>query len=214
MAPENTLASFEACARAGVGAVELDARLSSDGEVIVHHDAELGRIIAGSGAIHALDAAALRARGIPLLDEVLALPLLVDVELKADAENVARLPARAVDAVRRAGAEDRVLFTSFDAELADEAARLLGRPGGLILPYPPDADELASYPRLAYVALAEDAALQEAIAVAKKAERRVLVWTVNDIASARRLFADGADGIITDRPSTLARAPGADATAG
>lgn len=205
---ENTLAAFEACMRQGVRAVELDARLSSDGRVVVHHDEELGRVIAGHGRVEDHDAEALRAKGIPLLDEVLALDLVFDIELKFDAANAPELPRRTLDVVRRAGALDRALVTSFDPELADAYARLADRPAGIILPFAPEPSDLASYPRLTCVALAEDAAFRETIALCRKAERRVLVWTVNDEASARRLLAEGAAGVITDRPGPLARSIG------
>lgn len=206
-APENTLASFEAARADGVAAIELDARLSADGEVVVHHDAELGRILPGAEPLESLPGAELRRRGAPFLREVLAMPdLLVDLELKADAQNAADLPRAAWEAVRRAGAEDRVLATSFDPALADAYARLSGRPAGAISPYAPEPDELASWPRLRFLALSEDAAVDEAIALANEAGRVVLVWTVNDEASASRLLAEGAAGIITDRPGALQRA--------
>lgn len=207
-ATENTLASFEACARHGVRAVELDARLTLDGAVVVHHDAELGRVVPGEGPVEALLASELRAKGVPLLEEVLALGLMVNVELKSDAANAPALPQKVLDVVRRADALDRVLVTSFDHELADEYARLAGRKAGAIFPYAPDADDLAGFPRLAVVALAEDAALPEAIELCRALDRQVLVWTVNDEASARRLLEDGAAGVITDRPGPLARSLG------
>ncbi|HET6403948.1 MAG TPA: glycerophosphodiester phosphodiesterase [Candidatus Thermoplasmatota archaeon] len=212
-APENTLASFHTCARGGVRAAELDARLTEDGAVVVHHDAFLGRIIPGEGAIERMRADELRAKGVPLLEEVLALGLAFDVELKADADNAAELPAKALEVVRRADAVERVLVTSFDWDLADAYARLSGRPAGMILPFVADEEDLASYPRLGFVALAEDAALPEAFAACRAAERRVLVWTVNSDESARRLLDEGADGIITDRPGPLARALGEAASA-
>lgn len=202
---ENTLASFEACLRAGVRAVELDARLAADGVVVVHHDAELGRTIPGEGRIEDLAAPALVEKGIPLLSAVLAMPLLVNVEIKSDADNARELPRRVLDVVQRADALERVLVTSFDHEIADDYARLSGRPAGMIVPYAPE-EELASFPRLGFVALAADAALPEAIAACRSAERRVLVWTVNDEKSARGFLASGASGVITDRPGPLARA--------
>ncbi|HVM46281.1 MAG TPA: glycerophosphodiester phosphodiesterase, partial [Candidatus Thermoplasmatota archaeon] len=96
-APENTLPSFRACLRDGVRAVELDARLSRDGRVVVHHDAALGRVVPGDAFVAGTESEALRALGIPLLEEVLALDLLVNVELKADAPNADELPRRALD---------------------------------------------------------------------------------------------------------------------
>lgn len=204
-ATENTLASFQACLRHGVGAVELDARLSADGVVVVHHDAELGRVVPGTGRVEDQTAAQLAARGVPALADVLALGLLVNVEIKSDAQNAAELPSRVAEVVRAAGALERVLVTSFDHELADRYASLVDRPAGMILPYPPDADALASFPRLRAVALAEDAALPETVELCRALDRIVLVWTVNDEASARRLLEDGAAGVITDRPGPLAR---------
>lgn len=204
-ATENTLASFEAAARV-VGAVELDARLSADDVVVVHHDAELGRVLEGEGAIESLASDTLRARGVPLLSEVLALPLAVDLELKADAANAGALPRLALEAVRHAGAQERVLASSFDWELADAYARLSGQPAGAIAPFAPSVDELESFPRLRFVMLSEDAALPEVVETLRAAGRRVLAWTVNDTASAMRLLASGVEGIITDRPGALAKA--------
>src|SRR5699024_1197452 len=43
LAPENTLASFQACIDAGINRCELDLHLSSDGQLIVIHDGNLKR---------------------------------------------------------------------------------------------------------------------------------------------------------------------------
>lgn len=212
-ATENTLASFRAALDAGVRAVELDVRLAVDGVLVVHHDAELGRVIAGEGRIEDLPSDALRAKGIPLLSEVLAFPLLVDVEIKGDADNVTDVPGKVLELVKRLGALDRVLVTSFDHDLANEYARIANRPAGAIFPYAPDADELASLPRLAYVALSQDAALPEVLDLLAKADRTTLVWTVNEQDTAKRVLAEGAAAVITDRPGPMARSLSADAPA-
>ena len=47
--PENTLAGARSAVDAGYG-IECDVRLSSDGEVMVFHDAELERLTAQTGA--------------------------------------------------------------------------------------------------------------------------------------------------------------------
>jgi glycerophosphoryl diester phosphodiesterase len=51
-APENSLAAFVAAVRADVG-VELDVRLSADGEAVVFHDATLERMTRARGAVSA-----------------------------------------------------------------------------------------------------------------------------------------------------------------
>ncbi len=63
--PENSLAAFEAACRAGYG-VELDVRLTADGEAVVFHDDALERMTASSGLVEertADELAALRLLG-------------------------------------------------------------------------------------------------------------------------------------------------------
>ncbi len=84
-APENTLASFRLAAEQGARMVEFDAKLSSDGVVILMHDDLLDRTTNGRGPaaampwseIAALDAGswfsdAYRGEGVPRLDQTLA----------------------------------------------------------------------------------------------------------------------------------------------
>jgi glycerophosphoryl diester phosphodiesterase len=56
-APENSLPAFLAAAAAGYG-VELDVRLTADGEAVVFHDADTLRMTGRAGRIEALDLAA------------------------------------------------------------------------------------------------------------------------------------------------------------
>lgn len=90
-APENSRAAFDAACRAGYG-IELDVRLSADGEAMVFHDETLERLTASAGLVEeqtADDLQALRLLGsceaIPSLAEALALvdgrtPLLVELK--------------------------------------------------------------------------------------------------------------------------------------
>ena len=90
-APENSLAAFEAACRAGYG-IELDVRLSADGEAMVFHDETLERLTASAGLVEEQttdELQALRLLGscetVPTLAEVLAgvdgrVPLLVELK--------------------------------------------------------------------------------------------------------------------------------------
>jgi len=76
-APENSMAAFEAACAAGYG-VELDVRLSADGEAMVFHDETLERLTAESGLVEERTAQELQAtrllgsdQYIPSLDQVL-----------------------------------------------------------------------------------------------------------------------------------------------
>ena len=90
-APENSLAAFEAAVDGGYG-IELDVRLSSDGEVMVFHDAGLERMCGTQGKLSARttsDLSALRLKdsreAIPTLRQVFDLVdgrALIHVELK------------------------------------------------------------------------------------------------------------------------------------
>jgi glycerophosphoryl diester phosphodiesterase len=76
--PENSPAAFAASFDYGYG-IELDVQLSSDGEAMVFHDYELGRLTDAQGAVRQQSAAALGAvalangEGIPTLEAVLKL---------------------------------------------------------------------------------------------------------------------------------------------
>jgi glycerophosphoryl diester phosphodiesterase len=139
--PENTLAAFDHGLSLGADGLELDVHLSSDGVVVVHHDATLERTTNGRGRIAsctASDLAALDAGcrfqdadgrcsfqgqgiAIPTLRDVLGrypgIPLIIELKSRG-----ALLAERAIDEVRAAGAIERVALGSFSSS-ALRAAR-------------------------------------------------------------------------------------------
>ncbi len=123
---ENTLDAFAEARRLGADGVELDVRLTADGALAVHHDAE----IPGLGVIAELGVADLPAH-VPLLADVLAVceGMVVNVEIKNAPQDPGWDPGEAVAAltaaaIEEAGWTDRVIVSSFQAA---DAAR---RPGG------------------------------------------------------------------------------------
>lgn len=73
-ATENTLAAFQLCAGIGAWAVETDIHLTRDGEPVIHHDPDCGRLFGRPDlVIAATDFATLRAAvpDIPHLEEVI-----------------------------------------------------------------------------------------------------------------------------------------------
>ena len=89
--PENSLAAFEKAVQSGFG-IELDVHLSSDGEVMVFHDASLARMTGCDKKLNEMTADELKTLSlgksdekIPLFSEVLALvngqvPLLIELK--------------------------------------------------------------------------------------------------------------------------------------
>lgn len=133
--PENSLAAFEAACRAGYN-IELDVRLSADGEAIVFHDETLERLTAEAGLVEEYPAETLQGlrilgsdQRIPTLEETLALVgdrAGILVELKTPVGQEGLLERRVAELLEdHAGA---VAVLSFNADalawLADHAPKL------------------------------------------------------------------------------------------
>lgn len=127
---ENSAGAIAAAVAQGHG-VELDVQLSGDGEAMVFHDYELGRLTAGQGPVagrNAVELQALPLKGsgepIPLLSQVLAsiagrAPLLVEV--KSPDRRVERLCGAVARALQ--GYEGPVGVMSFNPEVGAWFAR-------------------------------------------------------------------------------------------
>jgi glycerophosphoryl diester phosphodiesterase len=219
-APENTLAAFELAVQQGAQAIELDAKLSTDGHVIVIHDQSVDRTTDGVGkvaemplsAMRELDAGSsfsekFRGERIPTLDEVfeaVGKRILINVELTNYATPFDVLVPKVVELVRRHALEKRVLFSSFFPNNLRRARRLLPEvPRGLLTwagwmgAWSRTFSWLAPYQALHPYTTSVNARLVQRF---HAAGRRVHVWTVNDEVEMRRLFALGVDGIFTDDP--------------
>ncbi len=143
LAPENTLAAFDRAVAESVDGLELDVRLSRDGEVVVCHDARLDRTCDVSGAIADFTAAELarvdagyhfatsdgshpfrgRGVGVPTLREVLARyprhPVIVEMK-----DDTAAMADATVGLVREAASLGRVCLSSFWSGVLRHARRL------------------------------------------------------------------------------------------
>ncbi len=220
LAPENTLAAFRLGAHHGYRMFECDAKLSTDGEVFLMHDATLERTTNGKGiggeqnwhALSQLDAGSWHSRDhagepMPRLEALARFCLAnghhLNIEIKptpgterVTGEAVAREAARlwARQAVPP-------LLTSFKPDaLAGAQTAAPNLPRGLLL------DTLwngwfEQAQALGCVAVVCNYALWDASTVARvhSAGMRALSYTVNDESVARHLIALGTDGIITDR---------------
>ena len=204
--PENTVAAFRAAVAMGADGVELDVRLDADGDLVVHHDADLpdGRAIAGlvrserPAALCDL-AAALAACG----------HLVVNVEVKSDTVGAGvALAAPTLAVVAAWGGQ--ALLSSFDPDTVDELHRLApqlptaqltmfpDRPLGELVAWVAERGHVAWHPHHLLV----DA---EAVALAHGAGLAVNPWTVDDPDRLRALEALGVDAVVTnDVPGALA----------
>jgi len=232
--PENTLPAFIAAIEDGANALELDVHVSSDGVVVVIHDDDGGRMCgnpgvvkdtpfsviaswdAGAGFTDVTGARSSANRGlrVPRLDDVLwAVPgIAINIDVKPN-DPAAALAVIAV--VKRVGASDRVLLTSFHDDvagvIADNYDGLVGfsRTGAGLLRLLPLAVLRRRRPRghRAQVPVsAGPVSFDTRAFIDKMRALQIAVdyWVINDVKEGRRLLDLGADGIMTDIPAALA----------
>ena len=201
--PENTLPSFEAALAAGADGIELDVHATTDGVVVVHHDAALrdGTEIRRT-TWDRLHLALLASGGrIPTLAEVCRL-------VGTRAELFVEIKGEAIeDAVADVLSHSTVTAAihSFDHELIARLARhRLPLRLGLLLERPP-VDVRALMERYGALDLWPERGIVSArlIRDVHAFAGRVIPWTVNDPIEAARLAEWGADGLCTDDVSML-----------
>lgn len=224
LAPENTLAGFDACRRFGYRMVEFDAKLSADDHLFLLHDDTVDRTTNGHGAAAQLNWQALAELdagswfGAGFAGE--RLPTLADAATRCARDGIAAnieikpCPGRDVltgtlvagAALAMWQAQTPPLLSSFSQAAlaaAREAAPTLRR--GMLFEAVP-SDWLRIVRELDCVSLHADHTHldEELVAGIHAAGLRVLAYTVNDPARARLLAQWGVDMICTDRIDMLA----------
>ncbi len=212
-APENTLAAFRLALEEGADGIEFDVQPAADGVPVVIHDHTLNRTTNGRGPVDRLPAAELgrldagQGEPVPTLEAVFAefgSRLLYNVEIK-DVRWRNHGTERAIAAaIARHDLAGRVAVSSFSPWAMRRARQVM--PPGVVLgqlryiglqkysylifsgqadhPYHPTVDE-------------------RYMAWARKRGYRVHVWTVDDLAEARRLVDLGVHALITNTPAAL-----------
>jgi glycerophosphoryl diester phosphodiesterase len=205
--PENTLRSFARAEAEGVDVVELDLHLSSDGALVVMHDAEVDRTTDGTGPIASLTLQRLRTldagRGerVPVFEEVVeAVRSPIQAEIKDRA--AARVLCGAVESL---GLHDRVRVISFhDEALRETREQLPGVPLALVA-----GRSTPSVPERARALGAGMVSCELRWLEAETVKRchdegiEVISWTVNTDEDLRRARELGLDGVVTDMPSVV-----------
>lgn len=212
-APENTLAAIGAGISLGADFVEMDVQRSADGRLVVMHDARVNRTTNGRGAVSALtwqELQTLDAGGgqrVPSVEDALAAAdgqagVMLEVKMPGIAAELYR-------AVQTAGFSGPVVYASFLLAEIREIHRL-----------DPQAKILALMERIprrgAALALEAGATLvgpdyhfvsARGIRGLHDAGLQVWLFTVNQPRQIARAIALGADGIISDYPERVPKAP-------
>lgn len=220
-APENTLAAFKLAVEQGADAIELDAKLTADGEVVVIHDQTVDRTTEGTGKVNQhkiqelkrLDAgshfdAGFKGEQIPTLSEVfetVGRSILINIELTNYGSPFDELPKKVAQLVVLHGMQDSVLFSSFNplalrrihSLLPETSIGLLALPGGLGALMRSRFNSIVPHHALHPEKRDVTPQLLERL---HQNGKRVYVYTVNKAETMHHLFTIGVDGIITDDP--------------
>jgi len=228
-APENTLAAFDLALAQGADGIELDAKLSADGQVVVIHDATVDRTTERQSRVKDLSLAELRSldagsffgeqyRGekVPTLEEVfeaVGKRMFVNVELTNYNTPGDYLVESVCMLVKKCGLQEQVLFSSFFASNLSKARGLLPEvPRGLLA----FNGLLGAWARSFGFAFGRYQALHpnlkdvtpQQVQRVHRLKRRVHVWTVNTAEEMHRLFNWDVDAIFTDDPQLAVQVRG------
>jgi len=216
---ENSLSAFRRATREGYRYLETDVHATSDGVVVVHHDATLDRTTDGTGRVDAQPWAAVGLAKVGGREQITRLEHLLEelpdahfnIDVKSD---TAVTPVLRV--LHRMKSLHRVCLASFsDRRLA--RLRLLGGPDLLTSMGPRSAAALLAAGRFPLFGRAVRGRIAQVpstqgrlrivderfVRTAHRLSLEVHVWTVDEEHRMRQLLDLGVDGLVTDRPDVL-----------
>lgn len=221
--PENSPAAFHHTARLPVDQVEFDIHPTTDGEIVVFHDATLERTSDGHGevAAHCLDELqALVLKGTDgqhmlTLDAMVRIFVPTDItlrmEIKSDARQVPYpgLLQKALGVLDAHAVRKRTIVTSFDVAVAAEAATVEGLAAAIWLVSPDlqtriGTEGIVSTARghgLSRVGIRCTSLDATTLAALRAGGLAVGAWATNEADQIARMLALKVDVFTTDRPT-------------
>ena len=225
------MTAFQGAVDLGYRCLETDIRISSDGTLMVFHDATLERTTNGNGKVRERTAADLQQLdaghrferdagavhrdqgiGIPTLEELLTTypEAVVSIDMK---ENGLEVPLAAL--IKRLGAADRVIVGSFSGARISRFRTLTGQSVATGSGRAEMARFLLNSRLGRPTTLTADVLMvpvtygpltlvdRKTVSAVHAALKLMIVWTIDDGEEMGSLLDLGVDGIITDRPDTL-----------
>ncbi len=217
LAPENTLAAFEKALDIGVDMLEIDVRVTGDGQLIVLHDPSLDRTTDCEGIVREMGLDEIRqadagdGERVPILGEVFDLarnraPILLEIKSDFIAERV-------VQAIADAQIEEQVVVQSFNPQTVERVKRLAPHlPSSLLIGELPTTPSRVRARRLVSQVLevgANTLSIWHAtltpslIEEMRKRGIAVWAWTVDEEITMRDLAMMGVQGLVTNYPNVL-----------
>jgi glycerophosphoryl diester phosphodiesterase len=225
--PENSRTAFENTARLPVEQVEFDVHPSSDGRLVVIHDATLDRTTDGSGPVCGKSFAELsrltlnRTEGDHILSIGEAIEIFRNTQIKLriemkpgpDRKPYPGLPAKLVEELRDQKMLERSILTSFQLETVCEAAR--GHPSLHVFLVTPDLQtdlglgaicETAKRRGVPMLGIRHDRLNADVASEVRSAGLKLGGWAANDEAAIAKMLELGVDVFTTDRPDLALKA--------
>lgn len=228
-APENTLAAFRLAQELGADGIEMDVKLTSDGEVVVLHDETLDRTTNGRGLLKKVSLAEVKkldaglwfspdfaGQRIPTLAEVFETfgsSILYDIELTNFSSPIDGLAGAVSTLINKYKLAEQVIITSFIPWNVSRFHHLEPSiPAGILT----SKGFLGSVSRSWLgrwfspdaVAVQHATLTEEYVRKQKQLKRMVFPWVVNEAAEIRRMKEWGVEGIITDVPDVARKTLG------
>ena len=232
LAPENTLHAFEKAVNLGVDVLEIDVRSTSDGAIVVIHDATVERTTNGTGRINEMTLAELKkldagyrfspdgGQNFPFRDKGITVSTLEEVfkafpRMKFNIEPKQASPSiikPLCNIIRENGKTDSVVVGSFSQSILDEfrvecsgvaTSASTTEVGKFLTMYKTGLTKSFSPVMQALQVPVFTGVTKEFVEAAHERNLQVHVWTVNERAEMQRLLEAGVDGIMTDYPDRL-----------
>ncbi len=216
LAPENTIAAFEKGVAVGADMLEFDVQLTRDGVLVVIHDSTLLRTHSKRTRIRwsthkSLNEATAHGHKIATLEEVLDMffgKILLNLEVKSRGAGKAAAKLIQEKYIKQDSDWENILFSSFKA-LELVSIRRSAPKAELAMLHDRNPFSFMAYERrLRFTAVGFHRLRVNPLSlqVAKQLGIFTYVYTVNRPDAAKRLEAEGLDGIVTDNPDQLREA--------
>ncbi len=212
-APENSLSAFQKAIELGCEGIELDARFTADGDVVVFHDRHTFRMTGHRGSIQRMSTAQIRnlhlfgststPEKIPLLQEVLEIAgrgMFINIDVKKESLAKNGFEEKILAILKEFGFRENIIISSFNPFVLKKITFLqpdlhLGyifrnRSSLLMLNGQPIKSLHARYRLLS----------AQYMTSLRERGGQVYGWTVDDEPAMLDLIMKEVDGIITNRP--------------
>lgn len=212
-APENSLAAVKAAKDLGVFAAEIDVWRTTDGHLIVNHDAKINNLVIQNSTYDQLKAVKLaNGEGLPTLEAMLdcigktsETKLILEIKTHNSPEKQLAAATDVISLVKSKGMESKVEFISFDYETckgiaAADKSLSVGYLNGDKSPAEAEADGIGCLDYHMSVYDSNPSWIKDA----QSRGLVVNVWTVNSDSAIVSAIAKGVDRITTDNPERIA----------